>query len=269
LPPLLGAEADATADRAGWGLQRTAYGPDIVGEGRSARLATVDGRSITGQGQLEAAWTVAREALGTSAAPQDIEAADHLVFGGGALPNELAGWSAAVDFGDRDGVSGFVVGRALHGVGKREVRGSRQNPFGSILDARDRSGLVVTAEIATWDTTVFSIRASAKAGTGGAADPATERRRTAYAAVPRASLRRFLARLDRGELDGLFRRYLAAAESGRVLAGWAAALRPGLYDALAPVATFVAPDPRRPRLAGGSRAGGCSAAGRSSCSSSP
>ena len=198
-----------TADRPGYGLRRDAFGPDLLAQGRGALLTTKAGRTVTAQQQLEQSWFLARAALEPLARPGDLEAADRIVAGHEPLPSEE------------------------HAPERRArrppARGADDATFGAILTPRQRPGFVVAAEIATWDLTVFTI-----AGSG----------RTAYAAVPRATLGRFLRLLDHGRLDGTIRAYLAAEPAGRVLHGWAASQRPGLHDALAAAASFVAPEMR-------------------------
>jgi hypothetical protein len=94
-----------------------------------------------------------------------------------------------------------------------------------VLRSRERPGFTITAEVATWDTTVFAVSGHF---------------RRVYASVPRASLPRFLRSLDSGRLDGVLSEYLDARPEGRRLASWSDAVRPGLFDAIGPATMLVA-----------------------------
>jgi hypothetical protein len=217
LPPTIRARAVPTSDRFGWGLARDAFGEDLLRGGREAVLTRERGGTIRAQEHLERAWAAARAALGRGAAPADLEAADRAVGGLAPLPFELGADALAGTAGD--GARSGPVGRIV------------RSPFGDILQARRRPAFTVSAEIATWDTTVFAI-----------AGPW----RRAYASVPRASLRRFLGSLDRGDLDRVLQEYLDAPAEGRLLATWSQAVQPGLYDAVAPTARLLATEVAAP-----------------------
>lgn len=199
LPPRVRAHAVQTADRYGWGLRRDAYGDDLLRGGRATRLRRTAGGTIGAQEHLELAWAAARAAIARGARPADLDAADRMVSG--RTPFALEDPAA---FGDR--ATAITIAR-------------QSTAYGAILRTRERARFTVSAEIATWDTTVFAI-----AGLW----------RRAFASVPRASLPRFLRALDQGQLDGVITRYLDAPASGRLLGSWSEAVRPGLYDALAP-----------------------------------
>lgn len=206
LPPLVRAFGVTTADRYGWGLTRDAFGPDLLREGRRADLRRRDGPRLTAQEHLERSWEIARNALGGAVHPRDVEAADALVAGRLALPMESA-WTAT-GTSSSDAVAAWP-----------------RTAFGDVLRTRSRPGFSVTAQVATWDTTVFAVDGPW---------------RRAYASVPRASLARFIRALDQGRLDSVLVSYLDAAPEGRRLASWSEATRPGLFDALGPVQSLVA-----------------------------
>ena len=206
LPPSLCAVGVTTGDRYGWGLTRQAFGPDLLQGGREALLRRGRG-TIRAQEQLEVSWGVAREALGTTVSPRDLEAADALVAGRIALPSE--------------GVLTMTTSAASAAI----ATWPRASAYGDVIRPRERPGCTVTAEIATWDTTVFSMSGPW---------------RRAYASVPRASLPLFLRALDTGRLDGVLSAYLDATPEGRRLASWQDAVRPGLFDAVGPASLLVA-----------------------------
>lgn len=206
LPPVVRAFGVPTGDRFGWGLARDAFGPDLLAGGRGAILRRPHG-TITAQQQLEAAWDVARSALAGRAAPRDLDAADALVAGRRALPSE--------------GVITLTSASATEAIATWPSRGA----FGEVLRLRERPGFTITAEVATWDTTVFAVAGHF---------------RRAYAAVPRASLPRFLRSLDTGRLDSVLNEFLDAVPEGRRLSSWSDAVRPGLFDAIGPVQLLVA-----------------------------
>ncbi len=222
LPPALDLTAVATADRYGWGLAPDAFGPDILRDGRNARLSPRAGGTVTAQEHLQAAWAAARAALGRRAAPADLEAADREVEGLAPIPIEAPS-GRATDAGGAVGAVG-AVGSRLDGLSRQ----LQTSPFGDLLVPRYRRPFNVAAELATWDVTVFAI-----AGHW----------RRAYASIPRVSLRRFLSSLDRGELDEVIEAYLEAPATGRLLAARDQAAEPGLYDAIATPAAVLTPEP--------------------------
>jgi hypothetical protein len=75
LPAQLEVGTRPASTRAGWWVDHTAFGTDLLHGGRSTRLRRCDGRRIRAQAQLEAAWSCARTALGTRVAPEDLAAA--------------------------------------------------------------------------------------------------------------------------------------------------------------------------------------------------
>jgi hypothetical protein len=206
LPPMVRAFGVPTGDRYGWGLTREAFGPDLLEGGRGALLRGKRGR-IGAQEQLEASWDIARAALAGSVSPQDVADADALVAGRSRLPSE--------------GVLTMTSANAMGAIASWPPR----SPYGEVLRPRERPGFTITAEVATWDTTVFAVSGHF---------------RRAYASVPRASLPRFLRSVDTGRLDGVLSDYLEARPEGRRLASWSDAVRPGLFDALGPATLLVA-----------------------------
>ncbi|HZP95988.1 MAG TPA: hypothetical protein VFC31_06595 [Candidatus Limnocylindria bacterium] len=207
LPPLVRAFGVTTADRYGWGLTRDAFGDDIVVSGRGAVLERRRGGTITAQEQLEASWESARSMLAGNVDPRDLREADALVAGRLALPSERV-WSVTTSSAT-DATAAWP----------------QRNPFGDVIRTRERPGYTVTAEVATWDTTVFALSGPW---------------RRAYASVPRESLATFLRKLDSGRLDAVLIAFLDSVPEGTRLASFTDAVRPGLFDALGPVTSLVA-----------------------------
>jgi hypothetical protein len=182
LPPQLEVAVQPALARAGWYVDRHAFGPDMLTAGRSARLRRCDGRRIHAQDHLEVAWDVARDALGARVERADLGTLDELVSGTRALPCE----SPPVD---------------------DETVGPTPAPsvLGDVHALRVRPAFTVQAVASTWKLTVFGIRSRT-------------RERDAYAAIPRAHLPCFFARLESGALDDVVTRYLALDDTARPVA---------------------------------------------------
>jgi hypothetical protein len=176
LPAPLVVTTRPAAARAGWFVDRTAFGVDLLGAGRAARLRRCDGRRVSAQDHLEAAWTVARSTLDARAHADDMALVDAFVGGARTLPHETD--PAALDAGEPGPLP-------------------PSSPLGDVARTRIRPGFTVDAVTATWDTTVFCIRAR-------------DRHRRAFVTIPRASLASFLRNLDE-----LVDRYLALDAANR------------------------------------------------------
>jgi hypothetical protein len=184
LPPQLQVRTRPAIVRAGWFVDRAAFGTDVLADGRTARLRRCDGRRIGAQEHLEVAWNVAREELVGRVDDEDLAVADAVVNGARALPSEE----------DPRG-----------GDSTETVPAPETSPLGSVATPRIRPGFWVLATASTWNVTVFRIGSRVAS-------------RDAYVTIPRARLGRFLALLDRGDLDGIVARYLATPSSNRVAA---------------------------------------------------
>jgi hypothetical protein len=185
LPPQVVVATRPARARAGWFVDRTGFGTDILADGaRRARLHRCDGRRVRVQDHFEAAWTAARTALHTRAAASDLAAVDDLVSGRAPLPTEI----------DPEVVAAGDAGRL-----------PAPSPLGDVARVRLRPGFTVEATAATWATTVFCLRARGRV-------------REAYAAIPRARLASFFTALDAGRLDDLLGRYLALPPTDRPVA---------------------------------------------------
>lgn len=204
-PPRLRTDVTRARQRDGWYVDRAAFGVDLLSEGRAASLQLSRRGTIVAQDQLEAAWEVARVALGRDVDQADVESVDRVVSGADPLPLE-AGRDPPAPQGSTD-----LVTLEL-----------------DIVRARVRPQFAVVAELATWRFTVFRV---------------WNAERRAYASVPRELLPAFLARLEQGVLDAAISGYLRRLPSGRVLRDWhQAAAGAGLYDELGPRVAFATPE---------------------------
>ncbi|MDO9444181.1 MAG: hypothetical protein Q7K37_02620 [Dehalococcoidia bacterium] len=94
LPPAVEVVVEPARQRYGWYVDRTAFGPDLYAEGRTARLRLRGAGATTAQEHLEACWRIARDALGALVAPQELTAVDRMVRGETPLPCEDPDWAA-------------------------------------------------------------------------------------------------------------------------------------------------------------------------------
>jgi hypothetical protein len=197
-------------ERYGWYVDRRAFGPDLYSEGRKARLQRVRGGSITAQQQLEAAWTVARDALAGLAGDEDLEAADRMVAGDLPLPSE--GGLAPPPFGPEPTLEPSV--------------------FGDATRPRERPRFDLAPVMLTWDHSVFLVVGAAGGG-------------RAFVSLPAEFLPGFLRRLDGGELDLLIEEYLSCPAGDRRVTSSV-----GLYEQLGPRRALLAVErqPHRPGL---------------------
>jgi len=92
LPPAVQVRVEPARRRYGWYIDRTAFGPDLYTAGRAALLTQSDGGTVTAQQHMEACWAVARDALGSLASHEDIEAVEQMLRGAIPLPCEQAEW---------------------------------------------------------------------------------------------------------------------------------------------------------------------------------
>lgn len=204
VPPLV-VSVDPDDHRFGWFVDRSAFGPDLYGEGRAAELRTLAGAKTTGQAQLEAAWTAARSALAPLVDAGDLAPVDAAVSGDRPLPCE------------DDGSSGLASPA-------RTV----SSPFGDVMVARSRPGYGLAPVMATWDTTILIALADGS-------------RRRAFVSVPRENLETFLRQLDSGALDEVILSFLAHPGRAR-LRRHAEARRPGLYARIGPRRRLLSPE---------------------------
>lgn len=212
LPPALRTRAVPAVRRYGLYLDRTAFGGDLLRDGRAARLRTRMGRGISGQEVLEAAWEAALRGLGDVGASGDLKILDSLVagglpLGGEGLPPPVEPPSAPIAAG----------------------------PFGEALRPYRGATLQAQPMFITWDFVVFE---------------AWCRGRVVYACTPRDQLEAFLGALHRGRLDQLFEEFVAGDREQRTLAEHGQTREPGLYDAVAEPTRLLPPE-RAPGGRGG------------------
>jgi hypothetical protein len=189
LPPQLQVRTRPAVTRAGWFVDRAAFGSDVLADGRSTRVRRCDGRRIRAQDHLEIAWHIARAELVNRVDGDDLVIADAVVDGTLALPSE-----------DEPHDHGLI----------ERAREPETSAMGRAAAPRIRPSFWVLATASTWNVTVFRIGSRVSA-------------RDAYAAIPRAQLGRFLDLVDRGDLDHVVTRYLAMPRTGRVVSATGAA----------------------------------------------
>lgn len=207
-PPMLTLRLAQDDHRYGWYVDRRAFGPDLYGEGRKARLRLANRGNITAQEQLEASWSIAREALSDFASDEDLLPADRMVSGEIPLPIEDPDYAEGEESID------------VH---------AEQNIYGKVLEPRSRRGFDLAPVMVTWSVCIFVIVNS-------------DRNRQAFACVPGDNLERFIAQLDSGELDKQISDYLSRPATGRKLSRYDQTFKFGLYDTLGSRRKFVAPE---------------------------
>lgn len=183
--------------RYGWFVDRRAFGSDLYQQGRSARLATRTGATISAQDRLAAAWRVARHFVASDATRAELDAVDRLVFGDEPLPG-----------GDHSVLNGAVAALSLS-----------PGPYGTALEDRRRPQFDLAPVMLTWDTAIFVAARS-------------DRSRLAFATVPGPLLGSFQALLDEGGLDDVMCDYLRLQPTNLRLARHAQVGSAGLYDRL-------------------------------------
>ena len=213
LPPRLDVRLGRAVHRYGWYVDRGAFGMDLHAASRRALLRRASGGTICAQSHLELAWAAARQALADDAAASDLQAAEAMVTGSLPLPAEH-GRPDGAPGGQRDGDVRFPLTGGIV-------------PDTPRLCAHVRPGFTLRPVAATWDFTVFEAR-----GPG----------RSAYACIPRDSLRGFAAALEDGALDDAIAAYLALTSRRRVLSASRQTTRPGLYDQMGAPTGLLAPE---------------------------
>jgi hypothetical protein len=179
--------------RAGWYVDRSAFGADLYAHGRGTPLRTTDRSGWCAQDHLVQAWTATRPAAET-------------LFG----DDELCLVDAAVD-----GVRPRPLECEPDGAGT--VGPFVQTAFGRAIHRRDRPHYSIEPLSIAWEAVAFRVRGV----------------RDAVACVPRSLLADFLDELDAGHLDGTIETFLASPPRGRVLRASTQASDAGLFDEMA------------------------------------
>ena len=202
--------------RAGWYVDRRAFGPDLYVHGRRTPLQAGHRRLWLAQDHLVDAWTSARPAIEPVLDTAELSLVDEVVDGRRALPLEC-------DLSVVDAPGSF-----------------EDDAFARAVHTRTRPGFVVEPAAIAWHAVAFRLRG----------------RRDGIACIPRADLDEFLHALDAGDVDETIHRFLASPPQGRVLRDSMQTSRPGLFDELASPGAVAPPErlPGRPRLHG--RGGG-------------
>jgi hypothetical protein len=162
--------------RYGFYVDRRAFGPDLYAAGRATLLRP----GTMAQDVLAASWELARPFALGFAGDDEVALVDVAVDGRRPLPCEAP---------EEEG---------LRTVGPPDAAAA---PTGRVVASRRRPGLLVEADVATWDGTVFEVRNDAA---------------TALVTVPRRDLEGFLVALDGGRLDDVLRAAVEAAAARRL-----------------------------------------------------
>ena len=148
----------------------------------------------------------------------------HLEAAWRAARRELSDLSTA----DLAAVDAVVAGRSAAWAGSAPANqdaATSPDPWSAAMRRRDRPGFVVDPVVLSWDFAVFRV---------------SDGSRSAYACLPRDVLGGALDALDAGQLDHLFRAYLATDEpSPRILASSAQTSAAGLYRGIGRVADLA------------------------------
>jgi hypothetical protein len=191
LPPVLQVRVDDGVERFGWYVDRTAFGGDLLVEGRAAQLTTSDGRTISGHEALAEAWAAVQPWL-DGAAPADLKVAQRMIDGWEPLPHEVP--------------RSVIAGIARKGP-SAPARRHLTTFFGDVIKPHRRRGLSVSARLATWDYTIFALARDGE-------------QREVFVSVPAGMLGAFLDELDGGRLDDWLAEQLTTAAAAPALQRW-------------------------------------------------
>jgi hypothetical protein len=189
--------------RAGWYVDRRAFGTDLYRDGRSARLRYGAGRSWTAQAHLHETWERARPTAEPLFDDSELLLVDRVIDGTIALPLEVGTTSTGGSRGNR-----------------------HANAFEDVVRPRGRPGYRVDPASIAWDAVVFDLHGE----------------RDGIVCVPRPALPEFLADLDAGRLDEQIGRFLTSSPQGRVLRASDQTGSPGLFDEMASPGAIVPPE---------------------------
>jgi len=194
--------------RAGWYVDRRAFGTDLYRDGRQSVLRWGAGHSFTAQDHLEEAWQSARPMVEPLLADSELLLVDRMVDGTIALPLEgdsPTGWDQR---------------------GPCDDNPFGENPFEHVVRSRRRPGYVIEPISIAWDAVAFRLRGA----------------RDGVACVPRAALSQFVDDLDAGRIDEQINRFLASPPQGRILRASDQTGSPGLFDDISSVGDITPPE---------------------------
>jgi hypothetical protein len=215
LPPAVRLTPKRPRQRSGWNLPLRAVAGDPFDRDGSSSLELAAGGQLPAGEHLAIAWRSIWDLATSVASSPELEVVDRLVSGG---PAEAAPGGVDLRVARLD-ADGTAIGSAAQPHMPWLVPPS---PFGDALVPRDRGNFEVGVVALTWPFAVFLVLGRRRFGSP----------RRAFVCVPSGHLPQFLGLLDAGALDEVFRRYLAARGSGRLLADRDQATRPGLFDEL-------------------------------------
>ncbi|MEY2460438.1 MAG: hypothetical protein QOG30_2268, partial [Acidimicrobiaceae bacterium] len=209
--------------RAGWYVDRRAFGPDLYRDGRATELRWGPGRRWTAQAHLHETWDCARPLMEPLLDESELLLVDRVIDGTIAIPLEGEANLSADSLGPYD-----------------------RNPFERVVLPRQRPGYTVEPMSIAWDAVAFRLRGV----------------RRGIACIPRAALEQFLDDLDAGRLDEQIERFLASPPQGRVLQASDQTGSSGLFDEIASPDAIVPPERIPGRGVLGSAGGGTPADSR-------
>ena len=173
----LNPKIEQAVERFGWFIDRTAFGPDLYQDGRSATLPLRGGGTITAQNHLTESWHQAHLALTGDLDNTELDLVDDIIDGRFPLPSDTP--QVATEQHTASGLTRSI---------KPTSTGFdlSPSPFGSLITPRVRRSLRLTAEVVTWGFVVFTL---------------TDGTRTCHLTIPGTELETFLGHLDDGTLD--------------------------------------------------------------------
>ena len=202
LPPRVRARIRPANIRAGWYVDRRAFGADLYTYGRATPLRTATHDHGRAQDHLVHTWNATRPAAETLFAAEELALVDDVVDGVRPLPLEC----------EPDG-----TGRAGPYA---------ETAFGRAVHRRTRPRYSVEPLSIAWEAIAFRVRGD----------------RDAVACIPRSLLADFLDELDSGHLDAAIERFLASPPRGRVLRASSQTSDAALFDEMASPGAIAPPE---------------------------
>jgi hypothetical protein len=196
--------------RAGWYVDRRAFGVDLYRDGRRTQLHWGARGTWTAQAHLSETWERARPFAEPLFDAAELSLVDRVVDGAVALPLE----APPIDEPDP-----FAPGRG----GDNPLEASA---FEGVVRIRHRPGYRVEPISIAWDAVAFRLRGP----------------RDGIACIPRAALAQFFDDLEHGRLDEQIAQFLASPSQGRVLEASDQTGSPGLFDELSSPGAIVPPE---------------------------
>lgn len=198
------------AERYGYELRRTAFGPDLYVLGRTTPLRSVDGSIVTAGDLLADCWCTSKASARVLAHPQTVRLIDQIVAG--ELP---------------------LAGEGILPTASPEPPTSHLPPWPTTPPLIRRNGFAARPIADTWDLAVFRID-----GYGS----------HVFATVGRAGVNQFYRDFTVGALDSVLRSALYAPHDLPNLDGRPETHAPALYRGLSSLRALVPPEREPTRL---------------------